>query len=49
MGYGFVEFKSNEQAQKVIKKLQNHLLDNHRILLSSSKKRLETQNYDKIK
>ena len=49
MGYGFVEFKYKEQAQKVIKQLQNRLLDNHRILLSFSKKRFETQNYEKIK
>ena len=49
MGYGFAEFSSKEGAQKVIKRLQSNLLDGHRLMLSMSKKRAETQNYEKIK
>lgn len=49
MGYGFAEFSSNEVALKVIKKLQNQILDGHKLMLSISKKSVEMQKYEKIK
>ena len=44
MGYGFVEFESSETAEKNIKKQQNAIIDGHKISLSMSQKRKETQN-----
>ena len=37
MGYGFVEYASQESAMKAIRQLNNQLLDGHRLLLSISK------------
>jgi len=49
MGYGFVEFSSNEAALKAIKRLQNQILDGHKLMLSISRKTVEMKKYDKIK
>ncbi|XP_051017564.1 probable RNA-binding protein 19 [Acomys russatus] len=31
MGFGFVEYKKPEQAQKALKQLQGHIVDNHKL------------------
>ena len=46
MGFGFVEFESHEKAVEVVKKLNNCLVDGHKLLLSLSRKK--TQNLDEI-
>ena len=44
MGYGFVEFESVENSQKMIKKLQNYILQNHALKLSVSKQKSKEKN-----
>ena len=44
MGFGFVELESHEKAVEAVKKLNNCLVDGHKLLLSLSRKK--TQNMD---
>lgn len=46
MGYGFVEFKTKAKALEAIKKLQNHVLDGHKLELVLSNKQLSAQSED---
>jgi len=41
-GYGFIEVESKSAAEKCVKKLQNHMLDDHAIKLSLSTKEITT-------
>jgi len=38
MGYGFVEFVKKESAEKAIKRLQHHVLDEHQLEIKVSKR-----------
>lgn len=41
MGFGFVEFRTKEQAQAALTALDNHNLDGHKLLIRSSHKGLD--------
>ena len=46
MGFGFVEFKTAETAIETVKKMNNTLVDGHKLLLSISRKK--SQNVEEI-
>lgn len=46
MGFGFVEYETNEKALEAVKKMNNTLLDGHRLSLSLSRKK--AQNMEEI-
>lgn len=48
-GYGFIEVESKQIAEKVVKSLQNHLIDDHAMKLSLSTKSITAHETDKAK
>jgi multiple RNA-binding domain-containing protein 1 len=46
MGFGFAEYETAEKAVESVKKLNNHLLDGHKLILSLSRKKV--QNMEEI-
>lgn len=50
MGFGFAEFESSDKAIEAVKKLNNCLLDGHKLLLSLSRKKAKnTEDIHKLK
>jgi RNA recognition motif-containing protein len=48
-GYGFIEVESKAIAEKVVKSLQNHMVDDHALKLSLSTKAITQHEGDKQK
>ena len=42
MGFGFVEYESNEKAVEAVKKLNNFLVDGHKLNMSLSRKKIQS-------